>query len=297
LRSELINIKAECEAEIDFSTEDLTFESFQERKERLKKVRELCQKVISGNDRAQKIIQKSKIVIYGDPNTGKSSLMNLILGRDRAIVSNIPGTTRDFLAEDMHLEGLPIQLVDTAGVRDTNDPIEKLGIERSEKEFATANIRVLVIDLSLPFKENEFLERYANKLERSIILGNKFDIIDPSWDLDYLKELLKSRNSSFVKCSCKQRIGVDELIAEIHSHISGEENSGDMVLLEERNLYLLKKILDSLEKAETLMEENAPAEIYVKEIDFTLMYIGQINGRVDTEEILGRIFSKFCVGK
>lgn len=297
LRSELINIKAECEAEIDFSTEDLTFESFEERKNKIKTVTEICKKVIKGNDRAQNIIQKSKIVIYGDPNTGKSSLMNLILGRERAIVSHIPGTTRDFLSEDLHLEGLPIQLVDTAGVRDTSDPIEKLGIERSEKEFSTANVRILVIDLSIPYENKSFENKYSDKLERTIVLGNKYDIIHSSWDLNSLQEYLHQKNSSFVKCSCKLKTGVDELIREIHLHISKEDSMEDMILLEDRNLYLLKKILDSLENAERLMEENAPAEVYVREIDFALEHIGQINGRIDTEEILGRIFSKFCVGK
>jgi tRNA modification GTPase len=297
LRSELINIKAECEAEIDFSTEDLTFESLEQRKLRIKSISQLCKKVISGNERAQSIIQKSKIVIYGEPNTGKSSLMNLILGRERAIVSHIPGTTRDFLAEDLYLEGLPIQLVDTAGVRETKDPIEKQGIERSEKEFSTANVRILVIDLSLAYDLRNFENKYLDKLAGTIVVGNKLDLVHPSWDLISFEEYLKQKNSSFVEFSCKSKIGLENLLQKIHAHISSEENFQDLVLLEDRNLYLLKKILHCLQEADKLIEENAPVEVYVKEIDQALDYVGQINGRIDTEEVLGRIFSKFCVGK
>ncbi len=297
LRSELLNIKAECEAEIDFSTEDLTFESLKERKSRIDRVIQLCKKIINGSQRVEQIIQKTKIVIYGEPNVGKSSLMNLILGKERAIVSHIPGTTRDFLSEDLFLEGLPIQLVDTAGVRDTEDPIEKLGIQKSDSEFESANIRVLVIDLSLPFKEEEFLQRYATKLQNTIVLGNKLDICHETWDLERFSYKLKEKAAYFIACSCKSKQGLDELIETIHKLVTKQEIHEDVILLEERNFYLLTQIQNSLQNALKLIEENAPAEIYVKEIDFCLSLIGKINGRVENEEILGRIFSKFCVGK
>lgn len=297
LRSELLNIKAECEAEIDFSTEDLTFESLEERKLRIEKVIQLCKKIINGSQRAEQIIQKTKIVIYGEPNVGKSSLMNLILGKERAIVSHIPGTTRDFLSEDLFLEGLPIQLVDTAGVRDTQDPIEKLGIQKSESEFETANVRVLVIDLSYPYDEDEFLKRYATKLRNTIVLGNKLDIIHQTWDLEKFKSILKEKEAHFVACSCKSKQGLEELIETIHKTVEQQEFQEDIILLEERNFYLINQIQNSLQNALKLIEENAPAEVYVKEVDLCLELVGEINGRVENEEILGRIFSKFCVGK
>ncbi|MCX7999037.1 MAG: tRNA uridine-5-carboxymethylaminomethyl(34) synthesis GTPase MnmE [Leptospiraceae bacterium] len=297
LRSELMNIKAECEAEIDFSTEDLTFESLEERKNRFKNVIELCQKIISGSQRAEQMIQKTKIVIYGEPNVGKSSLMNLILGKERAIVSHIPGTTRDFLTEDLYLEGLPIQLVDTAGIRETEDLVEKLGIQRSEKEFESANVRILVVDLSQNSNVDKFFERYATKLQNTIVLGNKCDILHPTWNLNEFSQRLTEMGAYFVKCSCKSKEGVDELLEKIHELISSSEIHEDVVLLEERNIYLLKKIISNLETALTLINENAPSEIYVKEVDSCLELVGQINGRIDTEEILGRIFSKFCIGK
>lgn len=297
LRSELLNIKAECEAEIDFSTEDLTFESLQERKFRIERVIQLCKKIINGSQRAEQIIQKTKIVIYGEPNVGKSSLMNLILGKDRAIVSHIPGTTRDFLSEDLFLEGLPIQLVDTAGVRETQDPIEKLGIQKSEAEFETANVRVLVIDLSFPFNEENFLQRYAPKLKDTIVLGNKVDILHETWDLDNFSSKLKQKGAYFVAFSCKTKQGLEELLETIHKLIEKQEFQEDLILLEERNFYLINQIQNSLQNALKLLEENAPAEVYVKEIDLCLERIGEINGRVENEEVLGRIFSKFCIGK
>ncbi|EMO06805.1 ferrous iron transport protein B-like protein, partial [Leptospira interrogans serovar Icterohaemorrhagiae str. Verdun HP] len=155
LRSQLISLKAECEAEIDFSTEDLTYESLEERKTRIENVKSLCQTLISKSSSAEKLIQQFRIVLYGEPNTGKSSLMNVLLGKERSIISEIPGTTRDYISEEIFLEGIPVRLVDTAGVRETTDHIEKLGIERSEKEFQSADVRLFLVDVS----KKEKLER------------------------------------------------------------------------------------------------------------------------------------------
>ena len=131
MRSDLISLKAECEAEIDFSTEDLTYESREERKNRMIGLYELCAKVLRNSKRAESFIEQNKIVIYGEPNTGKSSLLNSLIGRERAIVSNIPGTTRDYLSESFSIGGIPLQLIDTAGVRETEDIIEKMGDRKS----------------------------------------------------------------------------------------------------------------------------------------------------------------------
>lgn len=296
LRSSLMNLKAECEAEIDFSTEDLTFESFEERRARLISVKELCLKVLKDSERANNILEKLKIVIYGEPNTGKSSLMNILLGKERAIVSPIAGTTRDFLSEEIQLGGIPIQLVDTAGVRETDDHIEKMGIQKSEKEFATANIRLVVVDISQP-PDSVFLYKYSEKLKGSIVLWNKSDIKQKDWTSELKMEWMKKFDCQIVEISCTLNKGIEELLKTIENKIQTTDISDELILLEDRNKYLFKKIVESLSLAEKHMLENAPVEIYVKEIDFALEAIGKINGKVDTEEILGRIFSKFCVGK
>ncbi|MBM9577461.1 tRNA uridine-5-carboxymethylaminomethyl(34) synthesis GTPase MnmE [Leptospira sp. 201903070] len=294
LRSQLISLKAECEAEIDFSTEDLTYESLEERKARIEKVRTLCQAVIQKSDSAEKLIQQLRIVLYGEPNTGKSSLMNVILGKDRSIISEIPGTTRDYISEEILLEGIPVRLVDTAGVRETEDTIEKLGIERSEKEFQSADIRLVLVDTSKEVDWKQYVDKNRVRLSGSILVANKIDIRDSSWNPNLFSNI---EDLTLCEISCKTKDGISILLGAIKERAGSLGHSEDYVLLEERQRYHFETIVRCLNNTLHLIAEGAPAEIYIKEIDYALTEIGEVNGRVDTEEILGRIFSKFCVGK
>ena len=297
LRSSLISLKAECEAEIDFSTEDLTYETLEQRKSRIEEIKHLCEKTILSSQKANHHILNQKLVIFGEPNAGKSSLMNLILGRERAIVTDITGTTRDYLSEELILNGVPVTLVDTAGIRNTDDKIEKLGIERSLKEFQSANCKLYLIDLSKPKESEKFLEKYYDSLGMAILIGNKSDLKIGDYDYNKFYEIARSRDMEYIEISCKQRLEIDSLLKIIESRLSNPEDTSEYVLLEDRNIFLFEAIQKSMESCIQLMNESAPAEITVKEIDEALINIGKINGRVDTEEILGRIFSKFCVGK
>ncbi|HMV80204.1 MAG TPA: tRNA uridine-5-carboxymethylaminomethyl(34) synthesis GTPase MnmE [Leptospiraceae bacterium] len=297
LRSDIIGLKAECEAEIDFSTEDLTFESLEERKKRMQDVISLCDKTLRNSERAESVFEKRKIVIFGEPNAGKSSLLNLLLGKERAIVSPIPGTTRDFLSEDMDLRGIPLRLVDTAGIRDTEDQIEKAGIEKSRKEFDSADIRVAVFDTSVPFNEKEIQKNYNKMHEGTVFVLNKSDIMHKSWNADRLKSALGIAESAFISVSCTQRTGIEELLEEIHERMHERKMDPDFVFLEDRNRFFFRMISESVKTALELFNTGAPSEIYVQDINRALSAIGKIQGKADTEEILGRIFSKFCVGK
>lgn len=296
IRSNLINLKAECEAEIDFSTEDLTYESLEQRKERIYSLHSMIQKLLSNSDRASSIIDHSKIVLFGSPNTGKSSLLNAILGKERAIISDIPGTTRDYLVESMNIDGFPVQLIDTAGIRETNDEIEKMGIERSEKQLESADVRLFVLDTSIPIDPEEFVLKNYSKLEHSIVVANKIDIQYPTWKSN-LEILTDDKKLVVIEVSSKTGKGLEELIRMISQRLKSIENPGEYILLEERNRYHFEKIHQHLSEVIELMDANAPPEIYIKEIDFALVEVGFVNGKVDTEEVLGRIFSKFCVGK
>jgi tRNA modification GTPase len=297
LRSDLMNLKAECEAEIDFSTEDLTFESLEQRKNRIHSVQKLCKNTIESSERARTTINTQKIVIFGEPNVGKSSLLNILIGRDRAIVSEIPGTTRDFLTEDFSLNGVPLKLVDTAGIRETTDTIEKLGIERSKSELESANCKLFLIDLSKIQESIDFLMSNKSILNHSIIVGNKFDLVAPSLSKVELQKIIEETNSEYVEISCTKKIGISSLIDCIQNRFTNMKNDSEYVFLEDRNLYLFQEILKNMHNTISLIDQAAPVEIYIKEIDSSLDAIGMINGRIDSEEILGRIFSLFCVGK
>ncbi len=297
LRSDIIGLKAECEAEIDFSTEDLTFESLEERKKRMQYEIYLSEKTLKNSERAESVFDKRKIVIFGEPNAGKSSLLNLLLGRDRAIVSPVPGTTRDFLSEDIDLGGIPLRLVDTAGIRDTEDQIEKAGIEKSRREFDSADIRIAVFDTSVPFNEKEIQKNYKNMHEGTVFVLNKSDIMHSDWKTDRLKSVLGITDSAFISVSCTARTGINELLHEINERMHERKTDSDFVFLEDRNRYYFRMISESVKTALELFDAGAPSEIYVQDIDKALSAIGKIQGKADTEEILGRIFSKFCVGK
>ncbi|TGN20875.1 tRNA uridine-5-carboxymethylaminomethyl(34) synthesis GTPase MnmE [Leptospira idonii] len=297
IRSDLISLKAECEAEIDFSTEDLTFESLDQRKNRMISLRDLCSTLLKNSERAQKMILQSTVVLFGAPNTGKSSLMNLLIGKDRSIISDIPGTTRDYIAEEISLDGLPIRLVDTAGIRETKDTIEKMGIERSEREADSANLRLLLLDASLPVSVSEFISLHKDRLNGSILVANKIDIAHSNWNPEEWKKSSESFGFQLVEISCRSKEGISELLVSLKQRLSSAENTEDVVLLEERQAFHITAIKNHLSEAIRLLESSAPAEIYIQEINYALHEIGEVNGHVDNEEILGRIFSKFCVGK
>ncbi|MCW7461304.1 tRNA uridine-5-carboxymethylaminomethyl(34) synthesis GTPase MnmE [Leptospira limi] len=297
IRSDLISLKAECEAEIDFSTEDLTFESLEQRKNRMVDLKNLCSKLIKNSERAESLILQSTVVLFGEPNTGKSSLMNLLIGKDRSIISDVPGTTRDYIAEELSLDGIPIRLVDTAGIRETTDNIEQMGIERSKREADSANVKLLLIDTSVPFEIDSFLNKHKDRLFESILVANKVDAKHPTWDLKNLENIQKEYNLTISEISCKTKQGISELLNLLKLKLTSQENTEDLVLLEDRQRYHIQKIESCLSESIQLMENNAPAEIYIQEINRALLEIGQVNGVVENEEILGRIFSKFCVGK
>lgn len=297
LRSDLLNLKAECEAEIDFSEEDLTFENISERIRRIQNLIELCSETIENSSRADTLRERSKLVIYGEPNTGKSTLMNLILGKDRAIVSEIAGTTRDYLSEDFYLSGIPVRLVDTAGIRNTSDNIEKLGIEKSKTEFHSANLKIVVLDASRLSESSDFLNSHMEYLNSSVIVINKIDTISDFQKKEEIISFLRRNKIDFFEISCKAKVGLREFIDYLKSHLNEKVSSKNLILLEDRNKFNFMNILKSLNNVLQLINTNTPAEIYVKEIDMALESVGMINGRVDTEEVLGRIFSKFCIGK
>ncbi len=297
IRSDLLSLKAECEAEIDFSTEDLTFESLEERKIRMIELNNLCQKLLRDSKRAESLIMKSTVVLFGAPNTGKSSLMNLLIGKDRSIISDVPGTTRDYIAEEISLDGIPIRLVDTAGIRETQDKIEKMGIERSEREADAANVRLILIDTSQEFSKSDFLNEFGSRLHGSILVANKIDIAHNSWNRTILASLKTDFQSELVEVSCKSHLGLTELLLLLKQKLSDSDQGDDLVLLEERQTYHIEAIHRHLSAAILLLETQTPAEIYIQEINYALHEIGEVNGHIDNEEVLGRIFSKFCVGK
>ena len=296
IRSKLISLKAECEAEVDFSTEDLTYQSLDDRKNSIYDLQIFCKDLISKTKKINHYIDSMKVVLYGEPNTGKSSLMNELLGKNRSIVSSIEGTTRDYISEKLHLEDISIELVDTAGIRFSQNEIESLGIQKGKQEFKKSHLCLYIIDSSEEINMS-LLEDELNLVDCCIVVANKVDINHSNWEKNKL-EILKLYE--LAEISCKTKYGLEDLQKKIYQKLNQNyllNSNEDFVFLEERNISYIENIVLHLEKTLQLISQAAPVEIYIKEIDECLEYIGKLSGKIEKEEIFGRIFSNFCVGK
>ncbi len=310
-RSHLLNLKAEAEAEVDFAGEDLTFRSREERNVTVEELISRISHLTESSRRAYRGISDFRIVFAGAPNAGKSSLLNRLIGWDRAMVSETAGTTRDFISESVEIEGIPVRLTDTAGIRESEDPLEKEGIRRSVKEIANASLILFVADTKeILLSENPELNIEIKRIavenkEKIFFVMNKSENLsntDRERAADKLQFIISGaeaeRRYDLVFVSCLTGEGIAELDSLLRKWIHERSLSGgDSVLLEERHLFHLEKTSDALRKVICLWEEGAPDEITAIELDTALEHIGLITGSVSNEEILGRIFSLFCIGK
>ncbi len=291
-RSALIHLKAETEAEVDFSTEDLTFETREQTIKRVQDLRSSISEILERSRSAARLSDGLQVALSGIPNAGKSSLLNKILGWERSIVSEIEGTTRDFVSEEIELGGLPVRFVDTAGLRESEDLVEKEGVKRSQQQMEKSLIIFHVCDLNRePYPEPAFPQRPVWHIL------NKIDLADDSRIKAWREQLSMRAADRIYPLSCKSGQGLDELRTALSQFLKDETESVDPFYLEERHRYHFQQMDGALVKLLQLWDEDAPAEICAMELDTALHHCGELTGNISTEEILGRIFSVFCVGK
>ena len=228
-----------------------------------------------------------RTVICGEPNVGKSSLLNGLLGYERAIVSDVEGTTRDTVEEVINVKGIPVRLIDTAGVRDSSDAIEQQGIIRSEKQIELADLILEVVDGSKPGERLLTKEQIAGR--HHLLVVNKTDLgQDDCWS-----------EAKGVRVSCSDDGGLDSLADAISDELLMSESAwgGHAVAINARHQDCLKKAALTLAAARDILAVNEGIEFAAIDLREALNSIGEIAGRVDTEEILGEIFGSFCIGK
>jgi tRNA modification GTPase len=302
IRSELILLKAQVEAEVDFSDQDIDYSEKEKLKQKIVQIINMIDDVLKKSKIASHISQGFQIALVGKTNAGKSSLMNKILGWDRSIVSDIEGTTRDYISEEIELAGMLVRIIDTAGLRETKDHIEKEGIRRSKEAMEKSQMILHVIDGSI--KEysfvpelEEYIKNYKDNYKKIIHIINKKDSLHPdSWNEEKLKKYI--HDDIVVKyISCKTGEGIEDLKQSIESAIKSQFQVPDPFLLEERHNYHFNKIKESLTKVQSLWDEGAPDEVVAIELQEALNHIAELTGEITTEDILGRIFSMFCIGK
>ncbi|MCM2264265.1 MAG: tRNA uridine-5-carboxymethylaminomethyl(34) synthesis GTPase MnmE [Desulfuromonadales bacterium] len=291
--SELRELLLLLEAHIDFPDDDLGALDRQAVSRRAEAVRAAMADLMRTFDSGRALREGVSVLILGRPNVGKSSLLNALLGEARAIVTEIPGTTRDTVEEHLVLGGLPLRLIDTAGVRDTTDPIEQEGVRRAREKASAADLVLLVVDGSHSLTVEDHLAIALAPPERTILVRNKSDL--PSLADTCCRQFL-----SQVAVSVRQGTGLADLQAAIIAHFHGankSEAADGVVLTERRHRDALGGSMLALDRFLAAQLAGDPYECLAFELREALAVLGQITGETTPDDILEQIFSRFCIGK
>ncbi|QWK19346.1 MAG: tRNA uridine-5-carboxymethylaminomethyl(34) synthesis GTPase MnmE [Hydrogenobacter thermophilus] len=290
LREKLIQLLAYVEADIEFSEQDIPTISREEILQALKDVQNSIETLLSTVKAGELLRKGINLAIVGKPNVGKSSLFNALLGRERAIVTEVPGTTRDFLSEELHMEGIPVNLVDTAGIRETQDKVESIGVKRSIESIKAADLVLFVVDASKPLEKDDWDVYNLVKQRDHIKVLNKVDLgLDPS---------IAKIFPDGVKVSAKMGDGIEDLKKSMLEKLGVFGYEGMKVYVSVRQAELLKKSLEIIRSLiQSLEKQDISSEILALELRETLSYLDEMVGAITTEDVLSAIFSRFCIGK
>lgn len=293
LRQGVIQLLSRIEAGIEFPEEDLRI-SQKSIKKTLDKLSLQISKLITSYNIGKILSEGLSLAIAGKTNVGKSTLFNTLLEKNRAIVTPHPGTTRDYLREQIKIKDIYISLVDTAGIIKTSHPVEKEGIKRGKKIIENVDGVLIVLDSSqkADVKDFSFLDKFSNK--KKIIIFNKSDL-PRSMNLAKIRN--KTGGSPTIELSALKKLNIDRLKDLIYTTFIPEFQENEEIIFHLRQKIVLEEIEKALIKAKQLHQDGYSAEIYIEEIRKTLPLIGQLTGEIHTEEILDNIFSRFCVGK
>lgn len=295
LREKLIHFASLVELELDFAEEDVEFADRIQLNELIIEVLNYVNRLIQSFQLGNVLKNGVPVALVGAPNTGKSTLLNQLLGEDRAIVSNIAGTTRDVIEETLNIEGILFRLIDTAGIREGAEEIEALGIERSFEKIRQAQLVLLLTDLSKGSDELKNTLNWADQLhaeypdKKILVVGNKQDAASIAVPED-AREVLA--------ISARTGAGIDELKSWLSQQVLGDfDTQSDTIVTNARHVEALKKTQESLEKAKWGLETNVTGDFVAMDIRQAMFHLGTITGDISTEDLLGNIFSKFCIGK
>ncbi len=293
LREELIHFASLVELELDFGEEDVEFAKRDDLAILIKKIQSYLTSLIESFDQGNAIKNGIPTVIAGRPNAGKSTLLNALLNEERAIVSEIAGTTRDVIEDEMQLGGISFRFIDTAGLRETKDVIEAIGVQRTKEQMQKASLILYLFDLST-LTATEIQDDILTLDELGIPyfkIGNKLDLVDPA-----LIEKLAAQNFIFISASNKTNI--EQLKEAILAKFKiNEVKQGDVLVTNLRHYENLTQTYESLERVLYGMATDVTGDFLAMDIRQSLHYLGLITGEITTDDLLDNIFSKFCIGK
>mgnify|MGYP001080142853 FL=1 len=295
LRKYLLNVLALIEYAVDFTEDDediIDDNLLSQIKDGINKTIERIKKLLKNADEGKIIRDGLNMVIVGKPNVGKSSLLNALLREKRAIVTDIPGTTRDIIEEYINIDGIPVRIIDTAGIRDTEDTVEKIGVERSKEKIEEADLVVLMMDSSREVDDEDKLIIDAVKDKKYITLLNKIDLNRKISD-DIIENL---RN--IIEISAKNEIGIDNLKDKIKElFFDGEIDSESLIISNTRHKQALYRALENCTIALEKIQSSEFLDLISIYITSGMRALGEITGDELEEDLLNKIFSEFCVGK
>ena len=303
LRQELLNFASLIELELDFSEEDVEFADRSQFEQLLKRIKTTLQTLIQSFSAGNAIKNGIPVAIVGKPNAGKSTLLNTLLNEERAIVSDIAGTTRDTIEETLHIDGFTFRFIDTAGIRDTKDQIEAIGVEKAKEKIKKAQLILYLYNE----KENttdeviHFVTENYHKEAKFILLHNKIEdlqeVITP-FDNEILASIPEEYIFSQLRISAKENINIDELKKILSLYVKNlSPSAGNTIITNIRHYEALNNALQALEKVEEGMQIHLSGDLLAIDIRETLYHLGSITGAVSNDELLGNIFSRFCIGK
>lgn len=297
IRHELIGALAHVEAGLDFAEEDIAFVRRDELLVMLNQMTERLSRLLETAREGKLWREGASVAIVGRPNVGKSSLMNALSRSDRAIVTAVPGTTRDLLDEWLRIEGMPVRLLDTAGIRDTEDAIEQEGIRRTRRAVDDADLVVAVIDQSVALQEEDRALLAGLREKNHIVALNKSDLPSKIENHDWTSLYADERGP--VVISAVTGTGLDELRGQIRLHLgsAGLEASDGVCITHLRHSVLLRRAQEALCQASSALHDDLTGEFVAADLRRAADALGEITGAISTDDILDRIFSEFCIGK
>ena len=292
LNDELINLRMLVEATLDFPEEDIDFLKAANAFGRLETLQLKLAEIFDRAGQGKLLQSGLHVVLAGQPNVGKSSLLNRLAGDDLAIVTPIAGTTRDALRSTIQIEGIPLHIIDTAGLRETDDEVEKIGIERSWKEIERADAVLLLVDARIGISANDrnILDRLPEHLKR-VTIYNKIDLSGA------VPERHDEPDCTAISLSARSGDGIDLLRKEL-LRIAGWHQTEDVFIARERHLRALSAAQANVGNARSVVEGSFPAlELFAEELRLAQQSLGEITGEFTADDLLGVIFSRFCIGK
>lgn len=293
LREELLNFASLIELELDFSQEDVEFADRTQFNALLNRISEVLKKLIDSFALGNVIKHGIPVAIVGQPNVGKSTLLNALLNEERAIVSDIAGTTRDTVEDHISLNGINFRFIDTAGIRETEDVVEKIGIERTFDKIEKARLIIFLFD-RMDFDRLELekiKQKYPNK--QLLVICNKVDLLT-----EEQKQTLSKEIPHLLFLSAKQQVGMAALEEKLLDLVDSGALSGDGTIISNSRHYdALLKALEEIQKVKEGMDAGLASDLVAIDIKQALFHLGEITGSVTTDDLLGNIFSNFCIGK